>query len=130
MANAELILPDILGRHSLSSSVVRVNVQRDGVHKSFSVADQGQDISAEGLPLPFRRFSNVGFPRAGRGHEVGAGHLQGNGGDPRGQHPGQERGALPWGALHLHSALDGGGRERQGRIQPHPRGGGENWRNG
>ena len=51
MANAGLALPDTLGRHSPLSSVIRVSVQRDAVHVSFSVADQGRGIPAASLVL-------------------------------------------------------------------------------
>ena len=44
-------------RHSLESSVIRVNAVREGLHVALSVADAGRGIPAESLPHLFHKFS-------------------------------------------------------------------------
>ncbi|MCY4582894.1 MAG: response regulator, partial [Chloroflexi bacterium] len=44
-------------RRSPESSVIRVSAARDGVHVAISVVDEGSGITAERLPLLFRKFS-------------------------------------------------------------------------
>ena len=44
-------------RRSSESFVIRVSAVLEGVHVAVSVADQGQGIPAESLPLLFRKFS-------------------------------------------------------------------------
>ena len=46
-------------RHSSESSIIRVNAVREGLHVTFSVADEGRGIPAESLPHLFRKFSRV-----------------------------------------------------------------------
>ena len=116
VANAGLVLSDTLGRHSPLSSVIRVSVQRDGVHVSFSVADQGRGIPAESLLLLFRKFSNVGSQEQGGDTRLGLAICKGIV-EAHGAASGPRARAWPWGALHLHPA-HGGGRERQGGFNP------------
>ena len=52
-------------RHSPPSSVIRVSAVRDGVHVTFSVADQGRGIPAESLPWLFHKFSRVSAEEQG-----------------------------------------------------------------
>ena len=51
---------------------------------------------------------------AGWRHGVGAGHLQGDRGGPRGPHPGRERRAGSGSQVHLHPACGGDRRQRPG----------------
>ena len=46
-------------RNSPEASVIRVTAERDEVHVTFSVADEGRGIPAESLPHLFRKFSRV-----------------------------------------------------------------------
>ena len=46
-------------RHSPESSAIRVNAERDGVHVAVSVHNEGRGITAESLPLLFRKFSRI-----------------------------------------------------------------------
>ena len=46
-------------RHSLESSVIRVTALREDLHVAVTVTDGGTGISAERLPLLFRKFSRA-----------------------------------------------------------------------
>ena len=46
-------------RQSAESSVIRVSAVREDVHVAVSVTDEGRGISAESLPLLFRKFAQT-----------------------------------------------------------------------
>ncbi|MXX52854.1 MAG: response regulator [Dehalococcoidia bacterium] len=46
-------------RHSDESSTIRVTAVQEDFHVAISVADEGRGISAERLPLLFRKFSRI-----------------------------------------------------------------------
>ena len=52
-------------RHSSELSAITVGAEREGVHVSISVADQGRGIPSENLPLLFRKFSRSQFEEQG-----------------------------------------------------------------
>ncbi len=58
-------------RHSPEASPIRVTALREGVHVSFSVADEGRGIPGERLPHLFRKFSR--FDAEGDSGDTGLG---------------------------------------------------------
>ena len=58
-------------RHSPVASPIRVSAVVEEFQVSVTVADQGSGVSAEGLPLLFRKFSRVGSE--GQGGDTGLG---------------------------------------------------------
>ena len=72
-------------RHSPESSAIRVSSARDGVHVTFSVADDGVGIAPERLPYLFRKFSRAvgeeqGSIGAGLGLAICKGIVEAHGG--------------------------------------------------
>ena len=54
-------------RHSPEASSIRVSAVREGVHVAVSVADDGMGVSADLLPLLFRKFSRIDGDDRGSG---------------------------------------------------------------
>ena len=74
-------------RHSPDSSPIRVAAERDGVHVSLSVADDGRGVAPERLPHLFRKYSGLaagdrdgGLTGAGLGLAICKGLVEAHGG--------------------------------------------------
>ena len=57
--------------HSPASSPIQVSAERDGVHVSISVSDEGRGIAPEQLPHLFRKYAGAGGERAIAGTGLG-----------------------------------------------------------
>ncbi len=87
-------------RNSPRTSPIRVTATRDGVHVSVSVADRGRGISADRLPLLFRKFPRRdadedarGNPGTGWGLAICKGIVEAHGGRIQAESEGVGRGA-------------------------------------
>ena len=60
-------------RHSPATTDIRLSAGIEGVHVSFSVSDDGVGISADRLPLLFRKFSRLDSVDGGGDGTIGSG---------------------------------------------------------
>ena len=98
-------------QHSPESSPIRVSAERDGVHVSISVSDEGKGVAprVSAAPVPqVRRRGGRRWQARDHGHGPRAHHLQRPGGGARGPYPRRERRHGPGRTLHLHVAGGGG----------------------
>ena len=86
-------------RNSSESSVITVGAIRDGVHVSFSVADEGVGISADRLPHLFRKHAGIesddpsGIAGSGVGLAICKGIVEAHGGRIWAESEGHGKGA-------------------------------------
>ena len=83
-------------RHSPESRPIRIAAERDGVHVSISVSDEGRGVPPEELPHLFRkygRFAGPGSPAgSGLGLAICRGLVEAHGGRIRASSPGKGQG--------------------------------------
>ena len=83
-------------QHSPESRPIRIAAERDGVHASVSVSDQGRGVPAEELPHLFRKYArstgNGPLAGSGLGLAICKGLVEAHGGRIRATSPGVGRG--------------------------------------
>ena len=125
------VLNNLLGnaaRHSPETAPIRIGAERDGMHVSVSVSDEGRGIAPERLPHLFRKYPAAGDGESGVGSGLGLaickGLVEAHGGRIRAESAGPGQGArLTFTVPLAGEAAGGAGESRERRAAP--QGGGQ-----